>query len=184
VQKAQQDADKQVQQLQADADSHAGLMRHLSWQLEAAQQALQQQQQQVEQQVEQPPGQEVGGSAAETSGALSAQLAAAADRACSVQRQWSTVLQFLADEVQALSQHDLVHQFLTNQLLKDASGTIATMVRTHTLQPAHAPSKSAGSNSAVMVLACTANWRAQADVGVCSLTTCAGSGWRRPGPSA
>jgi hypothetical protein len=133
VHKAQQDADKQVQQLQADADSHAGLMRHLSWQLEAAQHALQQQPQ--EQQVEQPQGQEEGGSAAETSGALSAQLAAAADRACSVQRQWSTVLQFLADEVQALSQHDLVHQCLTNQLLKDASSTIATKVRTSHLAP-------------------------------------------------
>lgn len=119
-----------MQQLQVDADSHAGLMRHLSWQLEAAQQALQQQQQ--EQQVKQQPGQANVDSAAviaEASGALSAQLAAAADRACSVKRQWSTVLQFLADEVQALSQHDLVHKCLTNQLLKDASSTIATMVR-------------------------------------------------------
>jgi hypothetical protein len=137
MRKAQQDADKQVQQLQAEADSHASLMHHLSWQLEAAQQALQQQQQ--EQQVKQPPGQKDGGSAAETPGVLSAQLAAAADRASSIQRQWPTVLQFLADEVQALSRHDLVHQCLTNQLLEDASSAISTMVRVTHRAPSACP---------------------------------------------
>lgn len=125
AQKAQQDVDKRVQQLQADADSHAGLMRHLSWQLEAAQQALQQQQQ--EHDAGQQQLQEAAGSTG-ASGAASAHVVASVNMAPSAVRQWSTVLQFLADEVQALSQHELVHQCLTTQLLQEASSSIATLV--------------------------------------------------------
>lgn len=123
AQKAQQVVEQhaqQLQQLQADTDSHAGLMRHLSWQLEAAQHALQQQQQ--EQEAEPQPPSHAGADSADPPGPVPAQPVVATDQ------QWPTVLQFLADEVQTLSQHDLVHQCLTAELLQDAVPALAALV--------------------------------------------------------
>jgi chromosome segregation ATPase len=118
--KAQEDADKQLQQLQANADSQEGLMRHLSWQLEAAQQALQQQQHDDEQQQQQPS--QPDGSSAAASGCVLAQVSE--DKACSAAR----ILQFLADEVQELSRQEAVHQCLTDQLLGEASSAADALV--------------------------------------------------------
>lgn len=119
--KAQQHADKQLQQLQANADSQEGLVRHLSWQLEAAQQALQQQQHDDDEQQQQQSSQLDVGSAA-VPGCVLAEVAT--DKACSAAR----ILQFLADEVQELSRQEAVHQCLTDQLLGEASSAAGALV--------------------------------------------------------
>jgi hypothetical protein len=122
AQQAAEQQAQQLQQLQADADSHAGRMRHLSWQLEAAQHALQQQQQEQQMQSQPQPPSHAGADSADPTEPVPAQLAAATDQ------QWPTVLQFLADEVQTLSQHDLVHRCLTAELLQDAATAFAALV--------------------------------------------------------
>jgi DNA repair exonuclease SbcCD ATPase subunit len=141
AQQAQQDAAHQTQQLQADADSHAGLMRHLSWQLEAAQQALAQQHQQQGREhglghgqtpAQGELGSEEGDSSLSALAAQHAELSAAQERASRAECQCAQVLQFLADEAAALTPQGLVTHCMSDQLLEGVSGTIATLVSLYT----------------------------------------------------
>lgn len=125
----QQEAAAKVEQLQADADSQAAVMRHLTWQLEAAQQTLQQQQQiQHEQGPQQQREEDDSHSDGNRVTAVSA-LAAAEARASSAELQCHKLLELLVEEVQGLSQHSRVQQCITDELLEGTSRTLASLVR-------------------------------------------------------
>jgi hypothetical protein len=108
-------------------------MRHLSWQLEAAQHALAQQQEQGQEQghplTRSTAGVDEGGP---SPSALAADLSAAQARASSAERQCAQVLQFLADEAATLTPQGLVTHCMSDELLEGVSGTIASLVSLHT----------------------------------------------------
>lgn len=165
MQRAQQEAAKQLQQLQSAADSHEGLMRHLSWQLEAAQQALQQQDQQ------------------QASGSDASQTVAAEGGPSSAEQQCHKVLELLAVEVQAMSQHSLVQQCITEQLLEATSNTLKILVRSIALHLC-----TCATYCCVCIICVHVSHMpvaANSDICMCwRRCTCAGPGWRSSRASA